>query len=142
MRTFFRNGMARTSGILVVLAMLAILAQPIGITKYNREGGKIRLTTLGQRPEETGVTRSAGHFMDKVSAAAPALHRAVAKTYSFGSCSRGSSRRIDRACPGVRSINPRFSSMRIIWCTEGGVIWKCRWMSTSAGGWPLSFVYW
>src|SRR5947199_3875345 len=41
-----------------------------------------------------------------------------------------------RATPGWRRIWPRRSSVRTIWCTEGGVSWKWRCMSVSAGGRP------
>src|SRR3954470_21518840 len=39
-----------------------------------------------------------------------------------------------RATPGWRRIWPRRSSVRTIWCTEGGVSWKWRCMSVSARG--------
>src|SRR5947208_16954354 len=41
-----------------------------------------------------------------------------------------------RATPGWRRMWPRRSSVRTIWCTEGGVSWKWRCMSVSAGGRP------
>src|SRR3954463_11548992 len=42
-----------------------------------------------------------------------------------------------RATPGWRRMWPRRSSVRTIWCTEGGLSWKWRCMSVSAGGRPV-----
>ena len=39
-----------------------------------------------------------------------------------------------RETPGWRRMNPARSRARIIWCTDGGVTPKRRWMSASAGG--------
>src|SRR3954462_2909994 len=45
-----------------------------------------------------------------------------------------------RATPGRGRMWPRRSSVRTIWCTEGGVSWKWRCMSVSAGGRPWTRV--
>ena len=45
-----------------------------------------------------------------------------------------------RATPGWRRMWPRRSSVRTIWCTEGGLSWKWRCMSVSAGGRPWTRV--
>jgi DNA repair protein RadC len=45
--------------------------------------------------------------------------RALAYSRS-GKSGRGSSKRMDRPWPGMREMNPCFSSVSIIWCTEGG----------------------
>ena len=46
-----------------------------------------------------------------------------------------------RATPGWRRMWPRRSSVRTIWCTEGGLSWKWRCMSVSAGGRPWTRVF-
>lgn len=38
-----------------------------------------------------------------------------------------------RACPGMRRMKPRHSRVSTMVCTLGGVIWKNRCMSASAG---------
>ena len=45
-----------------------------------------------------------------------------------------------RATPGWRRISPTRSSVSTIWCTEGGLTPKWRWMSASAGGRPSTRV--
>jgi hypothetical protein len=45
-----------------------------------------------------------------------------------------------RAAAGRREINPAFSSVKIIWCTVGGVTRKKRAMSDCAGGRPFTNV--
>jgi len=47
-----------------------------------------------------------------------------------------------RACPGTRRMKPRRSSVRTMECTLGGVIWKNRCMSASAGAQLLIIPYW
>ena len=42
-----------------------------------------------------------------------------------------------RACPGTRATKPRRSSVSTIECTLGGVIWKYRCTSASAGTQPF-----
>ena len=39
-----------------------------------------------------------------------------------------------RATPGRRRMSPSRSSVSTIWCTDGGLTPKRRWMSLSAGG--------
>lgn len=57
-----------------------------------------------------------------------------------GSSSAGTLIRIDRAIPGSLVMNPFFSSVRIIWWTDGGETRKYTCMSASAGARPWSFV--
>jgi hypothetical protein len=45
---------------------------------------------------------------------------------------------MERHFPGMRSMKPFVSRVRIIWCTDGGLTRNYLCMSTSAGGWPLS----
>ena len=42
-----------------------------------------------------------------------------------------------RATPGRRRMSPSRSSVSTIWCTDGGLTPKRRWMSLSAGERPL-----
>ncbi len=37
-------------------------------------------------------------------------------------------------------MNPLASSVRTIWCTDGGLTRKYLCMSASAGGWPLTLL--
>jgi hypothetical protein len=46
-----------------------------------------------------------------------------------------------RACLGTRRIKPRRSSVSTIECTLGGVVWKNRCMSASAGAQPFKMLY-
>jgi len=65
----------------------------------------------------------------------------VAEPYSkSGSMSREINRRIDRPCPGTRSMNPLASNVSTIWCTEGGDTLEYFCMSDSAGAHPLIFA--
>jgi hypothetical protein len=46
-----------------------------------------------------------------------------------------------RAWPGTRRMKPRRSKVKTMECTLGGVIWKYRCMSASAGAHPLISPY-
>jgi hypothetical protein len=52
----------------------------------------------------------------------------------------GRSTRTDLGCPGTLLISPCFSSVKIIWCTDGGETRKYLWMSASAGGCRLNLA--
>jgi hypothetical protein len=51
-----------------------------------------------------------------------------------GNASRESRSRIERACPGTRSMNPFCSNVTTMWCTAGAETLKYRCISVSAGG--------
>src|SRR2546427_7822521 len=51
-----------------------------------------------------------------------------------GNASRESRSRIERACPGTRSMHPFCSNVTTIWCTAGAETLKYRCISVSAGG--------
>ena len=55
--------------------------------------------------------------------------------------SGGTLRVMLRACLGTRRIKPRRSSVSTIECTLGGVVWKNRCMSASAGAQPFTMLY-
>src|ERR1700722_11001467 len=57
-----------------------------------------------------------------------------------GNLAGSTSMAMDRAAAGRREINPAFSSVKIIWCTVGGVTRKKRAMSDCAGGRPFTNV--
>lgn len=57
-----------------------------------------------------------------------------------GRSSRATRSRMDRPCPGVRSIRPLVSRAMTIWCTDGGLTRKNLCMSASAGGRPLTLL--
>jgi hypothetical protein len=58
-----------------------------------------------------------------------------------GNDSGGMLRVMLRACLGTRRIKPRRSSVSTIECTLGGVVWKNRCMSASAGAQPFKMLY-
>ena len=60
--------------------------------------------------------------------------------YRSGNSSRGTSREIDLALPGILLMSPFFSMVSTIWCTEGGETLKYLCMSVSAGGYPWILV--
>jgi hypothetical protein len=57
-----------------------------------------------------------------------------------GNVAGSTSTAMARATAGRREINPAFSSVKIIWCTVGGVTRKKRAMSDCAGGRPFTNV--
>ena len=61
--------------------------------------------------------------------------------FKGGKDSGGTSNVMLRARPGTRWMKPRRSSMSTIECTLGGVIWKYRCMSASAGAQPFTRLY-
>ena len=61
--------------------------------------------------------------------------------FKGGKDSGGTIKVMLRACPGTRLMKPRRSSVSTIECTLGGVIWKNRSMSASAGAQPFNRLY-
>ena len=61
--------------------------------------------------------------------------------FKGGKDSGGTRKVMLRACPGTRWMKPRLSSVSTIECTLGGVIWKYRCMSASAGAQPFTRLY-
>jgi hypothetical protein len=61
--------------------------------------------------------------------------------FNGGNDSGGTLRVMLRACLGTRRIKPRRSSVSTIECTLGGVVWKNRCMSASAGAQPFKMLY-
>ena len=57
-----------------------------------------------------------------------------------GTSPLGISNWIDLACPGILLMNPFFSRVSIIWCTDGGDTLKYLSISYSAGALPFSFM--
>ena len=75
----------------------------------------IELADLEPAPAKLPVVADAGQqFVDR-------LHGGYSRS---GNCARGSRNVMERARPGTRPMNPRFSRVTIIWWMAGGEVWK------------------